>query len=227
LSASKPPPVNDPEDKLHSSSASNSKTSMDDSSGHPNDAGKQAAATARAPPRRRRRRRRRRRHAASSSSDMSSSSDDSSVDSSNDSEDRAHSAQTIGCGKDLAFQTRFVQGKQVPLGSPSADESSEDFSIDHNKGAHSATTTGPGTVLRGKKLHRVLPTAKNRSTKSVAKDGAQCVYFDVFSTYARHKPPDAGDFDEIKAAIKSATTNGTSQRSCSTNHMSQLHSEVS
>jgi len=40
LSASKLPPVNDPEDKLHSSSASNSKTSMDDSSGHPNDAGK-------------------------------------------------------------------------------------------------------------------------------------------------------------------------------------------
>jgi hypothetical protein len=35
--ASKPPPVNDPEDKLHSSSASNSKTSMADSSGHPND----------------------------------------------------------------------------------------------------------------------------------------------------------------------------------------------
>ena len=44
--ASKPPPVNDPEDKLHSSSASNSKTSMADSSGHPNDAGKKAAATA-------------------------------------------------------------------------------------------------------------------------------------------------------------------------------------
>jgi len=38
--ASNPPPVNDPEDKLHSSSASNSKTSMADSSGHPNDAGK-------------------------------------------------------------------------------------------------------------------------------------------------------------------------------------------
>ncbi len=57
LSASKPPPVNDPEDKLHSSSASNSKTSMADSpSGHPNDAGKKAAA-----------------EAASSSSDVSSS----------------------------------------------------------------------------------------------------------------------------------------------------------
>ena len=36
----------DPEDKLHSSSASNSKTSMADSSGHPNDAGKKAAAKA-------------------------------------------------------------------------------------------------------------------------------------------------------------------------------------
>jgi len=46
LSASKPPPVNDPEDKLHSSSASNSKTSMDNSSGNPNDAGKKAAAKA-------------------------------------------------------------------------------------------------------------------------------------------------------------------------------------
>ena len=42
LRASKPPPVNDPEDELHSSSASNSKTSMADSSGHPNDAGKKS-----------------------------------------------------------------------------------------------------------------------------------------------------------------------------------------
>ena len=73
----------------------------------------------------------------------------------------------------------------------------------------------------------MLPTAKNKSTKSVARDGAQCVYFDVFTTFARHLPPDAGDFDEIKAAIKSATTNVTSQRSCSKNRMSQLHSEVS
>ena len=47
--ASKMPPVNDPKDKLHSSTASNSKTSMADSSGHPNDAGKKAAATARVP----------------------------------------------------------------------------------------------------------------------------------------------------------------------------------
>jgi len=210
LSASKLPPVNDPEDKLHSSSASNYNTSMADSSGHPIDAGKKAADTA-----------------ALSSSDVSSSSDDSSDDSSNDGEDRAHSAQTRVRGKDLAFQTRFGQGKQVRLGAPSADESSEDSSNDHNEGAHSATTTGPGKILAGKKLRRVLPTAKNRSTKSVARDGAQCVYFDVFSTYDRHKPPEAGDFDEIKAAIKSATINGTSQRSCSKNRMSQLHSEVS
>jgi len=158
---------------------------------------------------------------------VSSSSDDSSDDSNNDGEDRARSARTRGRGKDLAFQTRFGQGKQVHLRAPSADESSEDSSDDHNKGAHSATTIGRGKVLRGKKFHRLLPTAKNRSTKSVARDGAQCVYFDVFSTYAHHKPPDAGDFDEIKAAIKSATTNGTSQRSCSKNRMSQLHSEVS
>ncbi len=136
LSASKPPPVNDPEDKLHSSTVSNSKTSMDYSSGHPNDAGKKAAATA-----------------ASSSCDESSSSDDSSDDSSNDGEDRVHSAKTLGSGKDLAFRTRFAQGKQAHLGSPSANESSENFSNDHNEGAHSATTTGHGKVLRGIKLH--------------------------------------------------------------------------
>ena len=129
---------------------------MADSSGHPNDAGKKAAATA-----------------ASSSSDMSSSSDDSSDDSRNDCEDRARSAQTLGRGKDLAFRTRYAQGKQVHLGAPSADESSEDSSDDHNKGAHSATTTGCGKVLPGKKLHRVLPTAKNRSTKSVARGMVQ------------------------------------------------------
>ena len=145
-----------------------------------------------------------------------SSSDDSSEDSSNDCGDGARSAQTHGRGKDLAFRTRFGQGKQVHLGAPSADESSEDSSDDHNEGAHSATTTGRGKVLQGKKLRRVLPTAKNRSTSTIPRDVAQCVYFDVFSTYARHKPPEAGDFDEIKAAIKSATTNVTSQRSCST-----------
>jgi len=77
LTASKLLPINDPEDKLHLSSASNSKTSMADSSGHPNDAGKKAAAAA-----------------ASSSSDVSSSSDDSFDDSSNDREDGACSAQT-------------------------------------------------------------------------------------------------------------------------------------
>ena len=53
LRTSKPPPVNDPEENLHSSTASNSKTSI-------NDAGKNAAGTD-----------------ASSSSDESSSSDDS------------------------------------------------------------------------------------------------------------------------------------------------------
>jgi len=119
---------------------------MADSSGHPHGAGKKAAAKA-----------------ASSSSVLSSSSDDSSDDDSiNDREDGARSAQTrIGRGKDLAFQRRFAQGKQAHLGSPSADESSENFSDDHNEGAHSATTTGRGKVLQGKKLHRVLPTAKN------------------------------------------------------------------
>jgi hypothetical protein len=144
--ASKPPPVNDPEDKLHSSSASNFETSMADSSGHPNDAGKNAAAKA-----------------AASSSVLSSSSDDSSDDLSNDHEDGARSAQTRGRGKDLAFQTRFGQGKQVRLGAPSADESSDDSSNDHNEGAHSATTTGHGKILAGKKLRRVLPTAKNKA----------------------------------------------------------------
>jgi len=208
--ASKPLPVNDPKDRLHSSSASNSKTSMANSSGHPNDAGKKLAAKA-----------------AASSSILSSSSDDSSDDSSNHCEDGARSARTRGHGKDLAFQRRFGQGKQVRLGAPSADESSEDLSNDHNEGAHSATITGRRKILAGKKLRRVLSTAKNRSTKSVARDVAQCVYFDMFSAYARHKRPEAEEFDEIKAAVKSVTTNVTSQRSGSTNRMSQLNSEVS
>jgi len=147
--------------------------------------------------------------------------------SSNDREDGARSAPTSGCGKDLAFQRRFGQGKQVRLGAPSADESSEHSSNDHNEGAHSATTTGRGKILAGKKLRQVLPTAKNRSTKSVARDVAQCVYFDVFSTYAHHKHPEAEEFDDIKAAVKSVTTNVTSQRSGSTNRTSQLNSEVS
>jgi hypothetical protein len=113
------------------------------------------------------------------------------------------------------------------LGAPSADESSEDSSNDHNEGAHSATTTGRGKILAGKKLRQVLPTAKNRSTKSVARDVAQCVYFDVFSTYAHHKLSEAEEVNKIKAAVKSVTTNVTSQRSGSTNCMSQLNSEVS
>ena len=163
-----PPRVDDPEHELHLSSASNSKHSMDDSSGHPIDAGKKAAAKAIVHPRRR--------SAASSSSDTSSSSDDSSDDDlSNDREDRARSAQTIGRGKDLAFRTRFELGKQAHLGSPSADESSEDIRNELNEGKHSTTTTSHGKVLRGKKLLRVLPTGKNRSTKSVPRDGAQCV----------------------------------------------------
>jgi len=185
---------------------------MDDSSGHPNDAIKIAAATA-----------------ASSSSDVSSSSDDSSDDSSNDREDGARSAQTGGCGKDLHFKEDlgFGQCKRVRLVAPSADESSEDSSNDHNEGAHSATRTGCEKNLAGKQLRRVLPTAKNRSTKSVARDVAQCVYFDVFSTHARHKLPEAEEFDEILAAVKSVTTDVTSKRSGSTNCMSQLNSEVS
>jgi len=73
----------------------------------------------------------------------------------------------------------------------------------------------------------VLPTAKNRSTKAVARDGAQCAYFDVFSTYAHHKLPEAEEFDEILVAVKSVTSNVTSQCSGSTNRMSQLNSEVS
>ncbi len=209
MRASKPPPVNDHEENLNSSTASNSKTSMADLSGHPIDTGKKGTAKAIVHPRARL-------SAASSSSDMSSSSDDSSDDDlSNGGEDcAARSAQTKGRGKDLAFQTRFAQGEQAHLGAPSAEESSDIFSNDHNKGAHSATTTGRGKVLPGKKLHRVLPTAKNRSAN------AQCVYFDVFSTYARHQPPGAQDFNEIKAAIKSVTTNLTSQRSRSKNRMS-------
>jgi curved DNA-binding protein CbpA len=84
--ASNPPPVNNPEDKLHSSTATNSKTSMADSSRLPNDAGKKAATT-----------------------DDSSSSDESS--SSDDSHDGARPAPPKARGKDLAFQSRFGQGK--------------------------------------------------------------------------------------------------------------------
>ena len=196
LRTSKPPPVNDPEEKLHSSTASNSKTSMADSSGHPNDDGKKAAGTN-----------------ASSSSDESSN-------------DGARPAPPKACGKDLAFQSRFGQGKQVRLGAPSVDESSEDLidsSIDCKDSAHSATTTGRGKILAGKNLRRVLPIAKNRSSKS--RDFSQCVYFDAFSSFARHLLPE--DIDEILPIVESVTTNATSQRSGSTNRMSQLNSEVS
>ena len=155
---------------------------MADSSGHPNDAGKNTAAKA-----------------ALSSSDKSSSSDDSSEDSSNDHEDGARSEPTRPRGKILAFQARFGQGKQVHVVEPSADDSSEDSSSDDNQGANSATTTGRGKILAGKNLRRVLPTAKNRSTKSVPRVVGQCVYFDVFSTYARQKLPNAEEFDEIMA----------------------------
>jgi curved DNA-binding protein CbpA len=125
--ASKLPLVNNPEDKLHSSTATNSKTSMADSSRLPNDAGKKASTT-----------------------DDSSSSDESS--SSDDSDDGARPAPPKARGKDLAFQSRFGQGKQVRLGAPSADESSEessDSSIDRKDSAHSATTTGRGKILAG------------------------------------------------------------------------------
>jgi hypothetical protein len=194
------------EDKLHSSTATNSKTSMADSSRHPNDAGKKAATTD-----------------DSSSSDKSSSSDDS--------DDVARSAPTRPRGKILAFQSRFGQGKQLRLGAPSADESSEDSSdlsvVDRKDSAHSATTTGRGKILAGKNLRRLLPTAQTRSTKTAPRDVGQCIYFDVFSTYARQTLPSAEEFDEIMAAVKSVTINVTSQRSGSTNRMSQLNSEVS
>ena len=207
-----PPPVYDPEEKLHSSPALTSKTSMADSSGHPNDGGKKAAGGAN-----------------SSSSDESSSSDDS--------EDGTGSAPTRSRGKDLAFQTRFGQGKQLLSALPTAhEESSEDSSIDRkDDGARSATTTPArgkdlafqSRLMKAKQMRRELPTAKNRSTNSNARDYAQCVYFDVFSNYSRHTLPSAVEFDEIMAAVMSVKTNLTSQRSGSTNRMSQLNSEVS
>ena len=120
--ASKMPPVNDPKDKLHSSTASNSKTSMVNSAGHRNDDGKKASGTD-----------------ASSSSDESSSSDDS--------EDGALPAPTQTRGKNLAFQARFGQGKQLRSELPTADESSEDLSNDRKDVAHSATTSASGKDL--------------------------------------------------------------------------------
>ena len=199
LRASKPPPVNDPEENLHSSTASNSKTSI-------NDAGKNAAGTD-----------------ASSSSDESSSSDDS--------EDGAGSAPTLSRGKNLSIQSRLGQGKQLLSVVPTADDSSEESSNDHKDHARSATTSARGKdlafqtrLMKAKQLRPELPTAKNRST-SKSRDFSQCVYFDVFTSYARHLLPE--DIDEILPIVESVTTNATSQRSGSTNRMSQLNCEVS
>ena len=111
---------------------------------------------------------------------------DSSKDSSNDHKDDARSATTSAHGKDLAFQSRLGQGKQ---------------------------------------LHPVLPTAKNRSSKSSPRDVSQYVYFEAFTSYARHQLPD--NFDEMSLVVKSVTTKVTSQRSGSINCVSQLNSEVS
>jgi len=206
--ASNPPLVNDPEEKLHSTTASNSKTSMANSSGHPNDAGKKAAGTE-----------------ASSSSDESSSSDDSSDDSSNESEDGEGSAPTQARGKNLRLQSRFGQGKQTQRVLQTSDDSSEDLSNDCSDDARSATTSACGKDLafqsrlgQGKQLRPVLPTAKNRSTKSSPREVSQCVYFDAFTCYACHQLPE--NIDEILAVVKSVTTNVTSQRSGSTKCMS-------
>lgn len=215
--ASKPPFVDDTDEKLHSSTVSNSKTSMAVSSGHPNEGEKKAAGKA-----------------ASSLSDESSSSDDSSDDSSNDRKDGISSAPTPARGKNLAFQTRYGQGKQVRLGAPSADDSSEDSSTDRKDGARSATTPARGKdqafqsrLMKAKKLRPELPTAKNRSTKFSPRDMSQCVYFDAFTSYARHQLPE--DIDEILTIVESVISNKnvTTKRFGSTNRMSRLNSEVS
>ena len=78
--------------------------------------------------------------------------------------------------------------------------------------------------MKAKQLRPELPTAKNRST-SKSRDFSQCVYFDVFTSYARHLLPE--DIDEILPIVESVTTNVTSQRSGFTNRMSKLNSEVS
>jgi hypothetical protein len=215
--ASKPPFVDDTDEKLHSSTVSNSKTSMAVSSGHPNEGEKKAAGKA-----------------ASSLSDESSSSDDSSDDSSNDRKDGISSAPTPARGKNLAFQTRYGQGKQVRLGAPSADDSSEDSSTDRKDGARSATTPARGKdqafqsrLMKAKKLRPELPTAKNRSTKFSPRDMSQCVYFDAFTSYARHQLPE--DIDEILTIVEGVISNKnvTTKRFGSTNRMSRLNSEVS
>jgi hypothetical protein len=74
---------------------------MADSSEHQNDDGKKGVGTT-----------------ASSSSDESSSSDDSSDASSND----RGSAPTLPRGKNLAFQSRLGQGKQLRSVFPTADD---------------------------------------------------------------------------------------------------------
>ena len=71
----------------------------------------------------------------------------------------------------------------------------------------------------------MLLTAKKRSTKSTPRELSQCVYFDVYTSYAHHKLP-AYIYD-ILAVVDSVITNLVSQRSASTNCMSQLNSEVS
>ena len=83
---------------------------MADSSGHPSDDSKKAAGTA-----------------ASSSSDETSSSDDSPEDSSDDCEDGARSATTPARGKDLEFQSRLGQGKQLRPVLPTAKNRSTKF----------------------------------------------------------------------------------------------------
>ncbi len=158
---------------------------MADSSGHPNDGGKKAAGKA-----------------DSSSSDELSSSDDS--------EEGTGSAPTRSHGKILAIQSRFGQGKQILSVVPLAYDSSEDSSNDRkNDGARSATAPARGKdlafqsrLMKAKQLRPELPTAKNRSTKSVARDFAQCVYFDVFLTYPRHKITNAEEFDETKGGCQ-------------------------
>jgi hypothetical protein len=99
---------------------------------------------------------------------------------------------------------------------PTADDSSDDSSNDHKDGARSATTPAQGKDLafqsrlgQGKQLHPVLPTAKTRSTKSAQRDFSQCVYFDVFTSYACHNLPE--NVDGILAVVKIVTTNVTSQ----------------
>jgi len=94
---------------------------------------------------------------------------------------------------------------------PTANESSEDLSNDHKDGARSATTSAPGNDLafqsrlgQDKQLHRVLPTVKNRSTKSSPRDFSQCVYFDAFTSYALHQLPE--NIDEILVIVESVTT---------------------